>query len=116
MYYGLPYDIDIVMCIDATASMSPLIKTVKENALRFHSDFLKRLSECNPPKRVNDVRVRVIAFRDYLADGDKAMLVTDFFKLPEQTAQFESLIRGIEPWGGGDEPEDGLEALAYAIR
>ncbi len=114
--YGGKYDVDIVMCIDATGSMGSLIKMVKDNALSFYNDFLKRLSEFNPPKRVNDVRVRVIAFRDYLADGDKAILMSEFFKLPEQTAEFESLVRSIEPMGGGDEPEDGLEALAYAIK
>lgn len=60
--------------------------------------------------------MRVIAFRDYLADGEKAMLTSDFFKLPEQTAEFEALVNSIEPMGGGDDPEDGLEALGYAIK
>ena len=112
--YGSKYDVDIVMCIDATGSMGPLINTVKDNALRFYGDFMHVLEE--KKKRVNEVRVKVIAFRDYLADGEKAMLMSDFFKLPEQSAQFESLIRGIEPEGGGDNPEDGLEALGYAIK
>lgn len=114
--YGTKYDVDIVMCIDATGSMAHVINMVKENALSFYSDFLKRLSEFDPPKRVNDVRVRVVAFRDYLADGERAMLLSNFFKLPEQAAEFEALVRGIKAEGGGDDPEDGLEALAYAIR
>ena len=112
--YGGKYNVDIVMCIDATGSMGPLIKMVKANALSFYNDFTTRLAEKD--KNVNEVRVRVIAFRDYLADGEKAMLMSDFFKLPEQTAQFEALVNGIEPMGGGDNPEDGLEALAYAIK
>lgn len=112
--YSGKYNVDIVMCIDATGSMGPLIKMVKANALSFYHDFTTRLAEKD--KNVNEVRVRVIAFRDYLADGEKAMLMSDFFKLPEQTAQFEALVNGIEPMGGGDNPEDGLEALAYAIK
>ena len=44
------------------------------------------------------------------------MLVTDFFHLPEQNEEFEKCVRGLQPSGGGDEPEDGLEALAYAIK
>lgn len=112
--YGGKYDVDIVMCIDATGSMGPLIKMVKANALSFYNDFTTRLAEKN--KNVNEVRVRVIAFRDYLADGEKAMLTSDFFKLPEQTAEFEALVNSIEPMGGGDDPEDGLEALGYAIK
>lgn len=112
--YSGKYNVDIVMCIDATGSMGPLIKMVKANALSFYNDFTTRLAEKD--KIVNEVRVKVIAFRDYLADGEKAMLMSDFFKLPEQSAQFEALVKGIEPMGGGDDPEDGLEALAYAIK
>ncbi len=112
--YGGQYNVDIVMCIDATGSMGPLINLVKENALSFYNDFTARLAEAK--KNVNEVRVRVIAFRDYLADGANAMLTSQFFKLPEQSAEFEALVKGIEPKGGGDDPEDGLEALAYAIK
>ena len=110
----LPYDIDIVMCIDATGSMGPFIDQIKANAITFHKDFVSIQKEKG--RLINEVRVRVIAFRDYLADGENAMLMSDFFKLPEQIAQFEALVKGIEPMGGGDDPEDGLEALAYAIK
>ena len=51
-----------------------------------------------------------------VADGDDAMLATDFFSLPAQAADFERCVRSIEAFGGGDDPEDGLEALAYAIK
>lgn len=34
----------------------------------------------------------------------------------EDNAMFERAVKSIEPFGGGDDPEDGLEALAYAIR
>lgn len=112
--YGGKYNVDIVMCIDATGSMGPLIKMVKANAISFYNDFTTRLAEKD--KNVNEVRVKVIAFRDYLADGEKAMLMSDFFRLPDQTAEFEALVNSIEPMGGGDDPEDGLEALAYAIK
>lgn len=112
--YGGKYNVDIVMCIDATGSMGPLIKMVKANVISFYNDFTARLAEKD--KNVNEVRVKVIAFRDYLADGEKAMLMSDFFRLPDQTAEFEALVNSIEPMGGGDDPEDGLEALAYAIK
>ena len=112
--YGSGYNVDICMCIDATGSMGPLINMVKANALSFYKDFTTRLAMKN--KRADVVRVRVIAFRDYLADGEEAMLVSDFFNLPEQAPQFEALINSIQPKGGGDDPEDGLEALGYAIK
>lgn len=112
--YGGKYNVDIVMCIDATGSMTPLLNMVKSNALSFYNDFTTKLAEMK--KTVNEVRVRVIAFRDYLADGENAMLMTDFFSLPEQSTQFDAVINGINASGGGDDPEDGLEALAYAIK
>jgi hypothetical protein len=57
-----------------------------------------------------------VVFRDYIADGEYAMLATDFFLLPQQEADFQACINSIHADGGGDVPEDGLEALAYAIK
>lgn len=113
----LRYDVDIVMCIDATASMGPFLDLVKSQALNLYSDLKKKMeTELQTPKYIDELRVRVIAFRDYLADGDSAMLTSAFYALPAQAAEFETLVRGIQPKGGGDLPEDGLEALAYAIK
>ena len=33
--YSLKYNVDIVMCIDATGSMNGILDTVKSNALNF---------------------------------------------------------------------------------
>lgn len=118
---GKDYTVDMVFCIDATGSMEnfdgsqkKIINMVKENALSFYADLMRKMDEKH--KRISQLRVRVIAFRDYLADGEEAMLVTDFFTLPEQAAAFESCINSISAKGGGDIPEDGLEALAYAMK
>ena len=67
-------------------------------------------------KQMAQLRVKVIVFRDYIADGADAMLQTDFFLLPQQAAEFEDIINSIHAEGGGDIPEDGLEALAYAMK
>lgn len=104
----------MVFCIDATGSMGGVIDMVKNNAVNFYGDVTNAMALKN--KTINKMRIRVIAFRDYLADGDDAMLVTDFFTLPEQVADFEKCVKSIEAFGGGDDPEDGLEALGYAIR
>lgn len=113
--YHLKYNVDIVMVIDATGSMDPLIDKVRENAENFYSDLISRMSAKG--KSVDDVRVRVVAFRDYAADGvSNAMLVSDFFKIPEQSVEFHELLKTVQADGGGDDPEDGLEALAYAIK
>ena len=36
--------------------------------------------------------------------------------MPQQAAEFEACIHSIDTDGGGDIPEDGLEALAYAMK
>lgn len=118
---AMDYTVDMVFCIDTTGSMedsaggqTKIINMVKQNAVNFYSDFDQIMSRKG--KKVRQLRVRVVAFRDYLADGEHAMLVTDFFLLPQQAKEFEACIQSIDADGGGDIPEDGLEALAYAIR
>jgi len=111
---GLQYNVDIVMCIDATGSMSPIIDKVKENALRFYDDLASLMAQ--KAKAIDSLRVKVIVYRDYYYDGDRAMLSSDFFVLPDAREQFKTFVDAIQADGGGDEPENGLEALAMAIR
>jgi len=111
--YSLKYNVDIVMCIDATGSMGGLLDKVKKNALNFYSDLTGVMEKKG--KHIDELRVRIVVFRDYAEDGENAMLATDFYSLPQDAAVFESLVKSIQPFGGGDDPEDGLEALAYAM-
>lgn len=118
---GMDYTVDMVFCIDGTGSMEDtsgaqdkIINMVKQNAINFYGDFNEVMSRKS--KQVRQLRVRVVVFRDYLADGKNAMMVTDFFLLPQQSKEFEACIKSIHADGGGDIPEDGLEALAYAIK
>lgn len=121
--YGqsMDYTVDMVFCIDSTGSMEDvtgsqkkIINMVKENAIHFYNDFHRVMGEKG--KIVRQLRVRIVSFRDYNADGEYAMMVTDFFQLPQQATEFEECINSIHADGGGDIPEDGLEALAYAIK
>ncbi len=113
MALKMTYNVDMCFCIDATGSMGPVISTVKKNALSFYQDVTREMER--KQKTLDHMRVRVIAFRDYVAD-EAPMMVTKFFDLPKESSEFEECINSIEASGGGDEPEDGLEALAYAIR
>jgi len=112
--YQLTYNVDIVFVIDATGSMDNVIQMVKDNALHFYDDVTNAMRKNN--KEISSLRIKIIAFRDYVADGEDAMMNTDFFNLPAQSREFSETVQSIEAFGGGDEPEDGLEALAYAIR
>lgn len=117
------YNVDIVFCIDCTESMDNILNIVKSRALGFYSDIQNVMK--SKGKLIDQLRVRVVAFRDYLAyDEEKRkkahcnepMLETDFFILPEEAHKLEISVKSLQPIGGGDDPEDGLEALAYAIR
>lgn len=119
----LSYSVDFVFCIDCTESMDNILNIVKHRAQQFHKDVHSVMEAKG--KHVDQIRVRVVAFRDYLAFDDEAqkgayrnepMLVTDFFTLPQENRMLEVSIKSLQPTGGGDPPEDGLEALAYAIR
>lgn len=115
------YAVDVVLCIDGTLTMNDIgrdgqsaLDRVKGVAHRIGTDICEIMNRRG--KTVEKLRAKVIVFRDYLADGEHAMMLTDFFKLPDQKAEFDRCIDSIKADGGGDEPEDGLEALAYAIR
>lgn len=109
-------NIDIVFCIDATGSMGKesLIDKVKQNAYNFYGKVENVLKTQN--KTIGVLRVKVIAFRDYYCDGDKAMSESEFFNLPEQNDDFKQYLDGIKATGGGDAPESSLEALALAMK
>ena len=111
---NLTYNVDIVMCIDCTGSMQGLIDTVKQNALKFYPD-LRKFCEAKD-KHIEQLRVKVIGFRDFYADGAKAIEESAFFNIPEEEEKFKATIDKLEAYGGGDEPENGLEALALAMK
>lgn len=110
--YG-SYNVDICMVIDKTGSMSPILDTVKKNILNLHKDIRTEME--SKGKHINRLRIRVIAFGDYKAD-DRPMIATSFLTMPDEEATLQRIVNGLEAWGGGDDPEDGLEALAFAIR
>ena len=110
---ALDYGVDIVFCIDVTGSMTPILDAVKANALRFYEDVQTNLTAKG--KIVDELRVRVVAFRDLVADGEAALQESSFFLLPGEQAVFSEFVGGLRAEGGGDAPESGLEAVALAI-
>ena len=94
--------------------MNAHLDRIKRSILKFvndvHDDLLSKA--CN----IGEMRVKLIAFRDYIVNKEHAMLLTDFYTLPTEFKAFERDLFSLTTKGGGDECEDGLEALAYAIR
>jgi hypothetical protein len=110
---GLSYAVDIVFCVDVTGSMTPILDQVKANALRFYGDVQSNLTAKD--KAIDELRVRVVAFRDIVADGDAALQESPFFELPAEETRFSGFVNGLVAEGGGDAPESGLEAVALAM-
>lgn len=112
--YKINYNVDMAFCIDVTGSMDNIIEIVQNNALNLYQDVKKCMEQKG--KHVDILRVRIIAYRDYLADDEDAMLVTNFFRLPQEADSLKKCVSSLVAKGGGDDPEDGFEALAYAIK
>ena len=110
---GLSYAVDIVFCVDVTGSMTPILDQVKANALRFYGDVQSNLTAKG--KTIDELRVRVVAFRDIIADGEAALQESPFFELPAEETGFSGFVNGLVAEGGGDAPESGLEAVALAM-
>lgn len=113
---GTNRNIDIVFCIDGTASMTPCIENIKKNALRFYKDF-KKMMEANGSD-VDALRVKIIVFRDYASPGDlgKAIIESPFFELPADDKDFNDYLKGIHTSGGCGDFANGLEALYTAMK
>jgi len=109
---GMDYNVDIVMCIDATGSMASIIEDVKANALSFYQKFVDEMEAKS--KSVQQLRIKVIAFRDFGVDSEP-VVESKFFVLDDESREFHDFVSSIEATGGGDEPESSLEALAMAM-
>jgi hypothetical protein len=112
--FRLSYAVDIVFAIDVTASMAPFLDDAKLAAMSFYDDLNAKMKLLG--KEVSQVRARVVAYRDFLHQPVDALAETSFFRLPEERAALDGEIKELEPLGGDDEPESGLEALVVAMR
>lgn len=108
------YCVDIDMCIDATGSMGHLIEEVKRNAMSFCDKFHEAMQASG--KNVDQLRIKVTVFRDFGCDGADALQESRFFVLPDENEAYRDFVMGINPMGGGDEPESALEAIAKAMQ
>lgn len=115
--WAIKTDVDIVLVIDCTGSMAPLLDKVKETALSFHDQVRDALGKKS--RRVRRMRVKVIAYRDYYCDWadpeHPPMCISDFFELPDESEAFAEFVNSLEASGGEDEPESALEALHHAF-
>jgi FHA domain/von Willebrand factor type A domain len=91
--------VDIVVAFDITESMQPYIDGMKEATI----DFADRLS-----KAKRDYRLGLVTFEDYVVRDDTVFT--------RSASEFKSWVGALQASGGGDIPEDSLDALVVASR
>src|SRR5688572_26756603 len=91
--------VDIVFVIDQTASMLDKINSVKENITKFATQLRSQGF---------DFQLGIVRFSDIVEWTSPT--------LSEDVKQFITWVEQIETVGGGDVPENGLEALAAATK
>ena len=102
---------DFVFVLDATATMGVFIDRFRRE---FLPEFTKQLGNISSPG--DAVRYKVIIFRDYGSEGENAIKESRFFKIPEEADELGHAMLYVEAGGGGDSPENGLEAIYYALK
>ncbi len=97
--------VDIVFVMDVTESMQPYIDAVKQNIISFAQD----LAANN-----RDYRLGLVTFEDYVISKYPDCNCPYRNTMTSNVHQFIDWVSGLHAGGGGDIPEDQLDALAYA--
>jgi len=97
--------VDIVFVMDVTESMQPYIDAVKQNIISFAQD----LAGNN-----RDYRLGLVTFEDYVISKYPDCNCPYRSAMTSDVHQFIDWVSGLHAGGGGDIPEDQLDALAYA--
>jgi len=97
--------VDIVFVLDVTESMQPYIDAVKQNVIQFVQD----LSGNN-----RDYRLGLVTFEDYVVSKYPDCNCGYRNSFTSNVHEFTDWVSSLHAGGGGDIPEDQLDALAYA--
>ena len=97
--------VDIVFVMDVTESMQPYIDAVKQNMINFAQD----LAANN-----RDYRLGLVTFEDYVVSKYPDCNCAYRNTMTSDVQPVHRLGRHAARSGGGDIPEDQLDALAYA--
>ena len=89
--------VDIVVVFDVTESMGPFIDGMKVATVAF-ADSLAKANR--------DYRLGLVTFEDYIIRDDKVFT--------RSAREFKSWVGSLRPSGGGDIPENSLDALLLA--
>jgi hypothetical protein len=99
--------VDIVFVLDVTESMQPYIDAVKQNVISFAQDL-----QANS----RDYRLGLVTFEDYVVSAYPDCNCAYRNSFTSDVKQFTDWVGTLHAGGGGDIPEDQLDALAYAAK
>ncbi len=97
--------VDIVFVLDVTESMQPYIDAVKQNVISFAEDLARNN---------RDYRLGLVTFEDYVVSAASDCNCPYHKKMTSNVQEFTQWVGSLHAGGGGDIPEDQLDALAYA--
>jgi hypothetical protein len=97
--------VDIVFVLDVTESMQPYVDAVKQNIITFAHD----LASNN-----RDYRLGLVTFEDYVISQYADCNCEYRNTMTSDVQKFIGWVGTLHATGGGDIPEDQLDALAYA--
>ncbi len=99
--------VDIVFVLDVTESMQPYIDAVKQNVIAFAQDL---------QSNSRDYRLGLVTFEDYVVSAYPDCNCAYRNSMTSDVKQFTDWVGSLHAGGGGDIPEDQLDALAYAAK
>ncbi len=97
--------VDIVFVLDITESMQPYIDAVKQNMINFAQDLAQNH---------RDYRLGLVTFEDYVVSAYPDCNCAYSKTMTADVQKFIGWVGTLHAGGGGDIPEDQLDALAYA--
>ncbi|MBR3681438.1 MAG: VWA domain-containing protein [Clostridia bacterium] len=110
-FENLPYGIDMVFCFDMTGGMVALEGFIYEFK-DFYVNYNESFEACG--REIKKFRIRFVLFKDYAVDPEP-MVESQFFTLPEDMEEAFAFAATVGKGGGGDLPENSLEALSIAM-
>ena len=111
LFLSLSYDLDFVFCLDMTCANQG-IEYVREGLRDFYGQICESYEAGE--KSIGTFRVRFVLFKDYKYDQN-AMIESQFFTLPDDMDEALAFVNSYTTGGGGDLPENALEALSIAM-
>ena len=109
-------NIDIVYALDATGSMGGCMANVKNNLNKINAEIYNQLTDDAGNSQIDLLRVKFVIFRDYKSEGSAAITESRFFERPDDDKDMQDYINAVDAYGGDDGPENGLEAMYYAMK